>query len=67
MKTESRFLFCSLMVGHDFLLKATSGPRRKKGTPGLDVSDSEGLWFDAWLRDTTNITRAHHCSCWKNV
>jgi len=31
MKTESRFLFCSLMVGHDVLLKAASGPRHEKG------------------------------------
>jgi len=31
MKTESRFFYWSVMVGHDVVLKATSGPRRKKG------------------------------------
>jgi len=31
MKIESRFVYFSVMVGHDVLLKATSGPRHKKG------------------------------------
>jgi len=30
-ETESRFFYCSVMVGHDILLKATSGPRPEKG------------------------------------
>jgi len=35
MKTESRFFYSSIMVGHDILLKATSGPRHKKGWESL--------------------------------
>jgi len=31
MKSESRFFYCSLMVGHEILLKATRGPRHEKG------------------------------------
>jgi len=31
MKTESRFVYISVMVGHDVLQKATSGPRHKQG------------------------------------
>jgi len=30
MTTESRLFYCSVMVGDDVLLKATSGPRHKK-------------------------------------
>jgi len=31
MKTESRFFYCIVMVGHNVLLKVTSGPRHEKG------------------------------------
>jgi len=31
MKTENSFVYFSLMVGHDVLLKAASGTRHKKG------------------------------------
>jgi len=32
---ESRFFYCSVVVGHGVLLKATSGPRHKKGWEAL--------------------------------
>jgi len=31
MKTERTFFYCSVVVGHDVLVKATSGPRHKQG------------------------------------
>jgi len=62
MKTESRFVCISVMVGHEVLLKATSGPRHKKrlGTTALgprgtlEISNRSEIYIHVFLFPNTD-------------
>jgi len=60
MKMKSRFVYISVMVGRDVLLKSTSGPRHKKkvgnhcyrrtvATAAIGLSPNHNKSFLKWL------------------